>query len=128
MKKKTNHGLKIICLNRKASFNYFFQDLLEAGIVLKGSEIKSIRDGKVNIADSYAIEKNIPIVVTNMIRHIDNKEIENMQKAIDLSTHIKIRLYKESSKYKGEVSWLLNLNQFSYIIDGVGLSDNTEDF
>ena len=77
---------------------------------------------------SYAIEKNIPIVVTNMIRHIDNKEIENMQKAIDLSTHIKIRLYKESSKSHGEVSWLLNLNQFSYIIDSVGLSDNTEDF
>ena len=43
MNKKTNPGLKIICLNRKASFNYFFEDLLEAGIVLKGSEIKSIR-------------------------------------------------------------------------------------
>ena len=54
MNKKTNPGLKIICLNRKASFNYFFEDLLEAGIVLKVSEIKSIRDGKVNIADSYA--------------------------------------------------------------------------
>ena len=50
MNKKTNPGLKIICLNRKASFNYFFEDLLEAGIVLKGSEIKSIRDGKINIA------------------------------------------------------------------------------
>ena len=57
MKKKTNPGLKIISLNRKASFNYFFEDLIEAGIVLKGSEIKSIRDGKVNIADSYAVEK-----------------------------------------------------------------------
>ena len=57
MKKKTNTGLKIICLNRKASFNYFFQDILEAGIVLRGSEIKSIRAGKVNIAESYAIEK-----------------------------------------------------------------------
>ena len=54
MNKKTNSGLKIICLNRKASFNYFFEDILEAGIVLKGSEIKSVRDGKVNIADSYA--------------------------------------------------------------------------
>tara|TARA_B100001121_G_C18139041_1_gene367011 strand:- start:22 stop:216 length:195 start_codon:yes stop_codon:yes gene_type:complete len=57
MNKKTNSGLKIICLNRKASFNYFFEDILEAGIVLKGSEIKSVRDGKVNIADSYAVEK-----------------------------------------------------------------------
>ena len=65
MNKKTNSGLKIICLNRKASFNYFFEDLLEAGIVLKGSEIKSIRDGKVNIADSYAIEKNGEIYLIN---------------------------------------------------------------
>ena len=65
MKKKTNFGLKIICLNRKASFNYFFQDLIEAGIVLKGSEIKSIRAGKVNIADSYAVEKNGEIYLIN---------------------------------------------------------------
>ena len=65
MIKKTNSGLKIICLNRKASFNYFFEDLLEAGIVLKGSEIKSIRDWKVNIADSYAIEKNGEIIFIN---------------------------------------------------------------
>ena len=65
MTKKTNHGLKIICLNRKASFNYFFEELLEAGIVLKGSEIKSIRDGKVNIADSYAIEKKGEIFLIN---------------------------------------------------------------
>ena len=65
MNKKTNSGLKIICLNRKASFNYFFEDLIEAGIVLKGSEIKSIRNGKVNIADSYAIEKKGEIVLIN---------------------------------------------------------------
>ena len=65
MNKKANLGLKIICLNRKASFNYFFEDLIEAGIVLKGSEIKSIRDGKVNIADSYAVEKNGEIILIN---------------------------------------------------------------
>ena len=65
MNRKANSGLKIICLNRKASFNYFFEDLIEAGIVLKGSEIKSVRDGKVNIADSYAVEKNGEIVLIN---------------------------------------------------------------
>ena len=65
MKKKTNRGLKIICLNRKASFNYFFENLIEAGIVLKGSEIKSIRDGKVNIANSYAVEKKGEIILVN---------------------------------------------------------------
>ena len=65
MKKKTNAGLKIICINRKASFNYFFKDLIEAGIVLKGSEIKSIRAGKINIAESYAVEKNGEIFLIN---------------------------------------------------------------
>ena len=65
MKKRTNPGLKIICLNRKASFNYFFENLIEAGIVLKGSEIKSIRDGKVNIANSYAVEKKGEIILVN---------------------------------------------------------------
>ena len=69
MNKKTNHGLKIICLNRKAKFNYFFHDLLEAGIVLKGSEIKSIRAGKINIADSYAIEKHGEIFLLNSHIH-----------------------------------------------------------
>ena len=65
MKKKTNPGLKIICLNRKASFNYFFIDLLEAGIVLRGSEIKSVRNGKVSIADSYGIDKDGEIYLIN---------------------------------------------------------------
>ncbi len=65
MQKRTNPGLKIICLNRKASFNYFFENLIEAGIVLKGSEIKSIRDGKVNIANSYAVEKKGEIILVN---------------------------------------------------------------
>ena len=65
MKKKTGTGLKIICLNRKAGFNYFFSDIIEAGIVLKGSEIKSVRSGKVNIAESYAVEKNGEIFLIN---------------------------------------------------------------
>ena len=65
MSTKTNPGLKIICLNRKASFNYFFEQLIEAGIVLKGSEIKSIRNGKVNISESYAVEKGGEIFLLN---------------------------------------------------------------
>ena len=65
MKKKTKSGLKIICLNRIARFNYFFYENFEAGLVLKGSEIKSIRNGKVNISDSYAVEKNGEIVLVN---------------------------------------------------------------
>jgi SsrA-binding protein len=65
MKQKKVPGQKIICLNRKASFNYFFQELIEAGISLKGSEVKSLRDGKASIADSYAIDKNGEIFLIN---------------------------------------------------------------
>ncbi len=65
MNKKTTTGLKIITINRKASFNYFFKEMFEAGIVLKGSEIKSVRLGKINIADSYAVDKDGEIFLIN---------------------------------------------------------------
>ena len=65
MKKKTSPGLKIIWLNRKAHFNYFFENLIEAGIVLKGSEIKSVRAGKINISESYAVDKKGEIFLLN---------------------------------------------------------------
>ena len=65
MKQKIVPGQKIICLNRKASFNYFFLEIMEAGISLKGSEVKSLRDGKGSIADSYAIDKNGELFLIN---------------------------------------------------------------
>ena len=65
MKPKEFPGQKIICLNRKASFNYFFLEFLEAGVALKGSEVKSIRDGKASIADSYAVDKDGEIFLIN---------------------------------------------------------------
>ncbi len=65
MKAKKNNGIKIVCNNRKASFNYFFQELIEAGIVLKGSEVKSLRDGKANITDSYATDSGGEIYLIN---------------------------------------------------------------
>ena len=77
---------------------------------------------------SIAINHNIPIVISNMVRNINNIETENMQKAIDLFTHIKIRLYKKSSKFFGEVNWLLHSHTFSYQIDSYGVSDIPEDF
>ena len=65
MNNKTNTGFKIITINRKASFNFFFKEVFEAGIVLKGSEIKSVRAGKINIADSYAVPKDGEIFLVN---------------------------------------------------------------
>ncbi|MBW1892198.1 MAG: SsrA-binding protein SmpB [Deltaproteobacteria bacterium] len=46
--------IKILTVNKKARFNYFIEDEFEAGIVLKGTEVKSLRDGRVNLTDSYA--------------------------------------------------------------------------
>ena len=63
--KSKNVSQKIICLNRKASFNYYFKELYEAGIVLKGSEVKSLRIGKGSIADSYAVDIGGEIFLIN---------------------------------------------------------------
>tara|TARA_Y100000816_G_scaffold289998_1_gene277698 strand:+ start:885 stop:1355 length:471 start_codon:yes stop_codon:yes gene_type:complete len=65
MKAKSNTGIKIVSNNRKARFNYFFNELIEAGIVLKGSEVKSLRDGKANISDAYATDHNGEMFLIN---------------------------------------------------------------
>jgi len=65
MNHKTKSGLKIISNNRKARFNYFFTEFFEAGIVLKGSEVKSLRDGKVNISESYALDDKGELYLVN---------------------------------------------------------------
>ena len=65
MSQKTKNGLKIISNNRKARFNYFFKEFFEAGLVLTGSEVKSLRDGKVNISESYAFDSNGEIYLVN---------------------------------------------------------------
>ena len=74
-----------------------------------------------------AINKKIPIIVTNMIRNIEGTEMENMRTAIDLFTHIKIKLTKTNSKFYGEIRWLLHQTSFSYKIHSTGLSDYPED-
>jgi len=74
-----------------------------------------------------AINKKIPIVITNMIRNIEGTEIENMKTAIDLFTHIKIKLTKTRSKFHGTIRWLLYQTHFSYKIHTGGISDYTED-
>jgi SsrA-binding protein len=53
MAKSDTSGMKIVATNRKARHDYFLEDEIEAGIVLVGSEIKSIRDGRVNLREGY---------------------------------------------------------------------------
>ena len=75
-----------------------------------------------------AITKKIPIIITNMIRIANDVEVENMQNAIDLYTHIKIHFFKNLSKFNGQIYWALKKENFSYTISKIGLSDNGEDF
>ena len=55
---KNDGGIKVLASNRRAFFNYTVQDRLECGIVLKGTEVKSIKDGKFSFRDSYAKIEN----------------------------------------------------------------------
>jgi SsrA-binding protein len=58
-------NLKIICRNRKAYFEYSIDDVFEAGLVLKGTEVKSLRQGKVSINDAYARFKDGELYLYN---------------------------------------------------------------
>lgn len=51
---KAKEGIKVVAQNRKARHNYFIEDSYEAGMVLKGTEVKALREGKVNLKDGYA--------------------------------------------------------------------------
>jgi len=57
MKKKSNNHSNTICLNKKAGFDYFLQERFEAGLVLKGWEVKSLRAGRVQLRDTYVLLK-----------------------------------------------------------------------
>ncbi|MBT8251802.1 MAG: recombinase RecA [Nitrosopumilus sp.] len=75
----------------------------------------------------FAITNKIPIIITNMIRILEDKEVENMKSAIDPFTHIKIHLSKNSSKFQGQIYWAFDKQSFSYTINKMGLSHNSED-
>ena len=65
MAKKKDDGQKIVADNRKARHLYFIESTLEAGLALAGSEVKSLRTGKANIAESYAMAKGGEIFLVN---------------------------------------------------------------
>lgn len=65
MSEKKNSGIKVLADNRQARFQYEFLEVLEAGIALTGTEVKSIRAGKVNLRDSYGIIRNGEIWLLN---------------------------------------------------------------
>ncbi|HTP77361.1 MAG TPA: SsrA-binding protein SmpB [Rhizomicrobium sp.] len=65
MAKKKDDGTKIIADNRKARYAYAIDDTLEAGIMLTGSEVKSLRTGKATIGESYAFAKDGELFLVN---------------------------------------------------------------
>ena len=108
-------------INREAKFNYFIEDEIECGIVLLGTEIKSIRDGKANLKDSYAIIRNSEVQLLNMyiaeykegnlFNHdprrtrkllLHKSEINKLEKAIEQEgkTLVPLKLYFVKNKAK----------------------------
>jgi len=68
--------IRIVAQNKKARHDYFIEETFEAGIELTGTEVKSIRQGKVNLKDSYAYIKNSEVFVRGM--HISPYEQGNI--------------------------------------------------
>lgn len=108
-------------LNRKANHDYFIEEIIEAGIVLTGTEIKSIRAGNCNIKDCYGIVRNNEVFLLNMyvgqykegniFNHeetrrrkllLHKKEIKKLVQAIELKglTLVPLKLYFKDNKLK----------------------------
>lgn len=108
-------------LNRKVKFNYFVIDDIEAGLELKGTEIKSIRKGKASIEDAYARIKNGEVFIINMFiakyeegnifNHDERRErklllhkseINKLSKKLELDNYtlVPLKLYFRNSKAK----------------------------
>lgn len=108
-------------LNRKATHDYFIEETIEAGIVLTGTEIKSIRAGNCNIKDCYGIIRNNEVFLLNMyvgqykegniFNHeetrrrkllLHKKEIKKLVQAIELKglTLVPLKLYFKDNKVK----------------------------
>lgn len=68
--------IKVVARNKKAHHNYFILEIYECGIVLKGTEIKSIRNAKVSIQDAYCTVKNEELFIHNM--HIAKYDYGNI--------------------------------------------------
>ncbi len=117
-------GEKLICQNKKAWHNYFIEDKYEAGISLLGSEVKSLREGKVNLGDSYGdikrgeiflVDAHIsPYPQANRLNHdplrtrkllLHKREIQRLIGKVQERgfTLIPLRLYFSNGKVKVEL-------------------------
>ncbi len=114
MAPKKDDKKKVVAENRRARFDFYIEDVVEAGIMLTGTEVKALREGKANIAESYAspedggiwlINANIPVYSAgNRQNHepkrkrkllLHKKEMVRLAQAVDRKGHtlIPLRLY-----------------------------------
>ncbi len=119
-----DEAIKVIAVNRQAYHDYFVERTIEAGISLVGTEIKSIRDGKVNLRGSYAIARNGELWLENahiaVYEHgnrynheplrnrkllLHRREIEQLQATVATKglTLIPLKLYLKHGKAKIEL-------------------------
>ena len=119
-------GIKIIAKNKRASYDYFLEDKFEAGLVLQGTEVKSIRSGKVKIDEAYIdVDKRDEVWIHNMnVPHyefgninnhsetrkrkllLNRGEIKELQKGLGAKslTIVPTKIYLKDSKVKIEIA------------------------
>lgn len=86
-------GTDIVCQNRKAYHDYFIEETFEAGIILTGTEVKSLRAGKANLKDSYARVKDSEVFLVNT--HISPYTRADTFKQVDPERTRKLLLHKK---------------------------------
>lgn len=121
-------------INRKASFNYMISATYEAGIILTGTEIKSVREGKANLADAYCFLRNEELWVKNM--HISeytpgsyNNHIAKRERKL-LLNRVELRKIASRTREKGTtiIPVRLYLNERGYAKLEIALAKGKKKF
>lgn len=95
--------MKIITTNKSASFEYFIEEKYEAGIILEGNEIKSVRNGNVNMNDSFCFVRGNDVHIKNM--HIALYDKSDAFSTKDTRRDRKLLLHKhEIAKISGKIN------------------------
>jgi SsrA-binding protein len=133
MSKSTDAGIKVVATNRQASHNYFLEDRFEAGIALVGSEIKSVRNGQVQLREAYveaqggqavllnahiapydpaARQNHDPLRPRRLLLH--KKEIDKLREKIQLKgyTIVPLRMYLSKGRAKLEIALARGKRQY----------------
>jgi SsrA-binding protein len=133
MKKNPNEGEKLIASNKKAFHDYFVLDRFEAGLVLTGTEVKSLRAGRANLKDSYVIFKSgeawllgthiSPYDHGNLQNHdplrtrkllLNRREIDKLsdEATIKGNSVVPLRLYFKEGRAKVEIAVVKGKRQY----------------